>query len=150
MSYLDKVFGKDTSEDPKNKKPEKPPIKVLFVEDEAVLREMYRDKLAHEGFDVIIASNGKDGLESAISHKPDLILLDLMMPVMDGITMLRKLREIPEFKKLPVIVLTNAGEIENIKQTQRYENASEFLIKSNVSMDDVVKKIKEWTLWGFR
>ncbi len=126
-------------------KKSKPLKKVLIVEDEPFLQEMYRDKFKHEGFAVIVADNGKDGLEKAIKDKPDIILLDLMMPVMDGKSMLRKLRGIPEFKTLPVIVLTNAGEVENIRETQHFDNANEFLIKSNVNIDDVVKKVKHWT-----
>jgi DNA-binding response OmpR family regulator len=151
MSYLDDiktVLGKKKKAD--NAAVSKPQIKVLIVEDESVLREMYRDKLEHEGFEVIAASNGKEGLEMAIAKKPRLILLDLMMPIMDGKTMLRRLRAIPDFKKLPVIILTNAGDVENIKETQRYENASEFLIKSNINIDDVIKKIRELTIFGYK
>lgn len=118
--------------------------KILIVEDEPILQEMYKDKFTKEHFEVTTADNGEEGLEKAKSHKPDLVLLDLMMPVMDGKAMLRKLRQIPEFKNLPVIVLTNAGEYENIQETKHFENAVEFLIKSNVSVDDVVKEVKVW------
>jgi len=118
--------------------------KVLIVEDEPILREMYQDKFVHEGFVVVTAENGKVGLEKTLSEKPDVIILDLMMPVMDGKVMLQKLREYPEFKKLPVMILTNAGEVENIRETQRYDNAREFLIKSNVTVDEVVKRTKFW------
>jgi DNA-binding response OmpR family regulator len=118
--------------------------KVLIVEDDNILLEMYRDKFIKENFEVITAENGKIGLEKALNEKPDIILLDLMMPVMDGTIMLRRLREFPQFKKLPVIILTNAGAVDNIKETQRYDNACEFLIKSNVSIDDVVDKVKFW------
>ncbi|HUQ85507.1 MAG TPA: response regulator transcription factor [Candidatus Limnocylindrales bacterium] len=147
MSYLDdvnKILGgkKDTAT--KLDKP-KPQVKILIVEDDPSLSEMYSYKFIHEGFDVTTAPDGQKGLETAISFMPDIILLDLMMPIMDGRQMLRKLREIPKFKKLPVIVVTNAGDIESMKETQRYENANEFLIKSNVSIDDVVKKVKDWT-----
>jgi DNA-binding response OmpR family regulator len=105
MGYLDDiktVLGKKKKVD--NAAVLKTPIKVLIVEDESVLREMYRDKLEHEGFEVIVASNGKEGLEMAIAKKPRIILLDLMMPIMDGKMMLRRLRALPDFKKLPVII----------------------------------------------
>jgi len=125
-------------------KTKKPSEKVLIVEDDKILLEMYHDKFIHEGYDVLTAENGKIGLEKAITLKPNIILLDLMMPVMDGKRMLSKLREFPQFKQLPVIVLTNAGQVDNIKETQRYDNACEFLIKSNVSVDDVVGKVKFW------
>lgn len=128
----------------KNSQPQEPPKTVLITEDDNILRDMYHDKLVSEGFSVITAENGKVGLEKTLIEKPDIILLDLMMPVMDGKRMLSKLREFPQFKKLPVIILTNAGEVDNIKQTQRYDNACEFLIKSNVSVDEVVQRIKFW------
>jgi DNA-binding response OmpR family regulator len=118
--------------------------KILIVEDEIILRGMYRDKFTVEGFDVVTAENGEEGLHKANLHKPNIILLDLMMPVMDGKAMLRKLRENPEFKRLPVIILTNAGDIDNIRETQHYENACEFIIKSNVGIDEIVTKVKIW------
>ena len=117
---------------------------ILIIEDDKILLEMYQDKFTNEGFEVIIAENGKQGLEKVISQKPDVILLDLMMPIMDGKTMLRKVREFPQFKRLPVIVLTNAGAIENIRETKRYDNACEFLIKSNVSLEEIVDRVKFW------
>ena len=125
-------------------KSHEPAKKILIVEDESVLQEMYKDKFKHEGFEVFTAENGEVGLEKATTNKPDIILLDLMMPVMDGKTMLRKLRLLPHFKSLPVIVLTNNGAVENIKETQHFDNACEFLIKSNVSIDEIVRKVKFW------
>jgi DNA-binding response OmpR family regulator len=120
----------------------RPPKKLLIVEDEPILREMYQDKFKLEGFAVITAENGHVGLEKAIEYKPDVILLDLMMPVMDGKTMLRKLRALPQYKKTPVFVLTNAGEAENIREAHLYYDAIEFLIKSNISLEEIVLKVK--------
>jgi CheY-like chemotaxis protein len=117
--------------------------KVLIVEDEKLLADALETKFAHENFDVFKAENGQIGLDTAQAKKPDVILLDLMMPVMDGKTMLHKLREIPEFKYLPVVVLTNAGDVDNIRETKRYDNASAFLIKSNVNPDDIVQVVKD-------
>jgi two-component system response regulator/two-component system chemotaxis response regulator CheY len=119
-----------------------PPKKILIVEDEKKLANILEDSLKDAGFDVIKAENGEIGLELIKTHHPDLVLLDLMMPIMDGKVMLRKLRGIPQFKKLPVIILTNAGEVENIKETQMYYDAEHFLIKSNVSTEEIVKKVK--------
>ena len=117
--------------------------KVLIVEDETVLADALAIKLQHEGFQTEKAENGQIGLDKIKATKPDIVLLDLMMPVMDGKTMLRKLREISEFKQLPVIVLTNAGEVDNIRETEGYDNASAFLIKSNVDPEDIIKLTKE-------
>jgi DNA-binding response OmpR family regulator len=117
--------------------------KVLIVEDEKPLADALEMKLKHEGFTVARATNGQEGLTAVLSFSPDVILLDLMMPVMDGKTMLRKLRDLPQFKTLPIIVLTNAGTVDNIRETQTFYNASEFFIKSNVSLEAIVTKIKE-------
>jgi len=119
---------------------------VLIVEDETQLASVLEEKLVSEGFRVLKATDGEKGLDTATLEKPDLIILDLLMPNMDGKTMLHKLREDPECKKIPVLVLTNAGEIENIRETQFYSDAAEFLIKSNVSLEEIVAKVKTHTL----
>lgn len=131
-------------EKPKPEQPSKPTPqkKLLIVEDEPILREMYKDKFTIEGFNVMTAENGQVGLDQIAANKPDIVLLDLMMPVMDGETMLLHLRKIPEFKTLPVFVLTNAGEAEHIRNTKLYYNAIEFIIKSNVSLEEIVNKVK--------
>jgi DNA-binding response OmpR family regulator len=127
----------------KPKKQENPTLKkILVVEDEKPLLEFYVDLLETEGFEVLSAVDGQKGLDLAISEKPDLVLLDLLLPVMNGKEMLRRLRAVPEFKKLPVIVLTNAGDIENMRQTRFYDEAREFLIKSNVNPEEIVRKVK--------
>ncbi|HSA84529.1 MAG TPA: response regulator [Patescibacteria group bacterium] len=128
--------------DPRLEKPAAPPKKILIVEDEKPLADILYTRLTEEGFLVATADNGQKGLELAATFHPNVILLDLLMPVMDGKQMLRALREIPACKTTPVIVLTNAGEIENIRETQFYSNAEEFLIKSNVSMEEIIKKVK--------
>jgi DNA-binding response OmpR family regulator len=119
------------------------PKKILIVEDEKMLSDALAFKLSGSGFSVLTAENGEIGLEMAVSQKPDLILLDLIMPIMDGKTMLRKLREFPQFKTTPVVVLTNAGDVHSMMETRTYYNANEFLIKSNVSPDQIVKKIRD-------
>lgn len=142
MSFIDDVqiaIGKK-----KQKGQSAPSKKLLVVEDEPILREMYRDKFVHEGYEVFVAENGQVGLEKIISQKPDVVLLDLMMPVMDGETMLRKLRDLPEFRTMPVLVLTNAGEIENLRHAKLYYNALEFMVKSNVSLEEIVAKVNEY------
>src|SRR5690348_7522508 len=70
---------------------------ILIVEDDPILQEMYNDKFTKVGFVVLTAANGQEGLEKTLSQKPDIILLDLMMPIMDGKVMLKKLREFPQF-----------------------------------------------------
>ncbi|HSX08628.1 MAG TPA: response regulator [Candidatus Saccharimonadales bacterium] len=120
-----------------------PPKKILIVEDEKLLANALESKFKHENFIVYKAENGQIGLDMAIANKPDIILLDLMMPVMDGKTMLHKLREMQDFKFLPVVVLTNAGEVDNMRETKTFDNASAFLIKSNVNPDDIVQVVHD-------
>jgi DNA-binding response OmpR family regulator len=119
------------------------PKKILIVEDDQVLRDFYVDFIKQEGYLVVHAENGQQGLVVAISERPDLIILDLIMPVMDGKDMLRELRKIPDFKTLPVIILTNAGSINNMEETTLYYNVKSFLIKSNITPDELSKAVKE-------
>ncbi len=119
-----------------------PSKKVLVVEDDESLRSLYSDILRAEHLEVLTAENGQVGLELIQKNKPNLVLLDLMMPVMDGKTLLRTLRSMPEFKNLPVIVLTNAGDVDSMKETRFYSNANAFLIKANVTPLDIVQHVK--------
>jgi len=115
--------------------------KILVVEDEDILLQGLETALKQEGFQVVKAKNGQEGLQVATSEKPDLILLDILMPVMNGTSMLKNLRNIPEFKILPVIMLTNAGSVDNIRETVTYDGASAFLIKSNTSIQEIVAQV---------
>ena len=130
---------------PATNTPTVPAKTVLIVEDEKMLSDALTAKLTHEGFEVQHADNGQAGLDMIKVKKPNIVLLDLMMPVMDGKTMLWKIREVPELKLLPVIVLTNSGTVENMKDTKTFLDASEFFVKSNVSLDDIVARIKTLT-----
>lgn len=118
--------------------------KILIVEDESMLANALESKFRSAGYTVFKAENGQTGLDLVKSQKPDMVLLDLLMPVMDGKIMLKRLRETEEFKFLPVIVLTNAGDVDSIRETRSYYNASDFLIKSNVTPDDILKKVQDY------
>jgi DNA-binding response OmpR family regulator len=131
---------------PKTEETNKPAVaskKILVVEDEVQLAAALELKLTQAGYKVLKAPDGQTGMNLVTTEKPDLIILDLMMPVMDGKTMLRRLRDIPEFKNLPVIVLTNAGSTDNMTEMKSLFGASDFLIKSNVSLEDILNKIKQ-------
>lgn len=118
---------------------------ILIVEDELSVMNMLRNKLMREGFRVQEAMNGKDGLKIALKVHPDLILLDLLMPKMDGMNMLKKLREENEWgRNVPVIILTNLTtdydeQLEFITQTKPIY----YMVKSDWDIVDVVEKIKE-------
>lgn len=116
--------------------------KILIIEDELTLRSVLAEKLKSEGFEVLEAKNGQEGLDFSISQKPELILLDIVMPKMDGLTMLEKLREDSWGKKVPVIVLTNLSS--GAEMSRSAENGvSGYLVKTDWKLEDVVKKIKE-------
>jgi CheY-like chemotaxis protein len=116
--------------------------KILIVEDEAPLRNAISDILSFEGFTVLQANNGQEGLDIALAQFPDLILLDLMMPVMDGLTMLEKLRLEPTYgAHAAVILLTNINDPEKVAQATE-AGSYDFLVKSDWNIEDVVKKIK--------
>lgn len=117
--------------------------KVLIVEDDQYIRDLYIELLRTNGYEVFTAHNGEQGLQAVQEYKPDLVMLDLIMPVMDGKTMLHKLRQIPEYYGLPVIILTNSGDADSMTQTQLYDNAKGFLIKANTTPDQVLKHIKD-------
>ena len=116
--------------------------KILIIEDETPLRNAISDILTFEGFTVFQGKNGQEGLEVALKEHPDLILLDLMMPVMDGLTMLEKLREDADYgKHAAVILLTNINDPEKVAQATE-AGSYDFLVKSDWNIEDVVKKIK--------
>lgn len=116
--------------------------KILIVEDETPLRNAVTDILTFEGFEVFQAKNGQEGLDLALKEHPDLILLDLMMPIMDGLTMLEKLRQDQEFgKTAAVILLTNINDPEKVAMATE-AGSYDFLVKSDWNIEDVVRKIK--------
>lgn len=120
-------------------------VVIEIVEDDDSLLKVLVDKFTREGFNVIEAQNGKQALDLALSEHPDLILLDILLPVMDGWTMLQKLRaENAWGKKVPVVVLTNLSsdddaQIANIVKLE----PSYFLIKSDWKIEDLVEKVRE-------
>lgn len=115
--------------------------KILIVEDEISLLNAIRDKLTHAGFSIIQAHNGKEGLEIALSEHPDLILLDIMMPVMDGITALKKMREDDWGKDAKVIILSNLSDNEKVAQALE-QGTFDYLVKSNWKLEALVEEIK--------
>lgn len=116
--------------------------KILVVEDEPSLISALRNKITQSGFEFSEARNGQEGLAKALAEKPDLILLDVIMPVMDGLTMLHKLREDEWGKEVPVIILTNLSDDKKVMEAVK-QGSYDYLIKSNWSINEVINKIKE-------
>lgn len=115
--------------------------KVLIVDDDLVLRQLYTDRLQTEGYKILTASNGEEGLEAVKNEKPDVIILDIMMPKMNGIDVLKNLRSQSETKDIPVIVLTAL--LQQIKQIEEVLGPKDsYLMKSEMVPADVVKKIQ--------
>jgi len=113
---------------------------ILIIEDELPLSKALQIKLTNSKFRVILANNGKVGLSQALTQHPDLILLDLVMPVMDGITMLKKLRNDDWGKKVPVIILTNLSVEEKMIKAEEY-GVENYVIKAESSLGNLVRII---------
>lgn len=114
-------------------------IKVLVMEDDPFLRNVYEVKLDSEGFDVKIATSGIDGIPIFNEFKPDIVLLDLIMPGMDGFSVLEELK-VKKKTKTPIVVLSNLGQDEDIKKAKEM-GAADFLIKASTQINAVVDKI---------
>ena len=115
---------------------------ILFIEDESALQKTFGELLTQEGYQMISALDGEIGLRLAKSKKPDLILLDLIMPKVDGFGVLKKLKEDEETKNIPVIVLTNLEELEDLDRAIEL-GATTYLIKANYYLEEVLEKIRK-------
>jgi len=121
-----------------------PPNKILVVEDDQALSQVLSDKLTREGFNVVTAQNGEEGLALAIKEKPALILLDLAMPKMGGLAMMKQLRVNNEWgRKVPIIILTNLTADDQIMKDVVESEPSYYLVKSDHTIAEVVEKVKE-------
>lgn len=120
--------------------PEK--IKILLVEDDYFLSGIYLKKFMLEGFEIIPARDGEEGLELAQSKNPDIILLDILLPKKDGFQVLAELKASQKTKNIPVLVITNLSEEENIKKAFDL-GAKDYIIKSNFLPAEVIEKVKK-------
>ncbi len=116
---------------------------ILIIEDEDLMVRMYTKLFSFEGFDVSSSTNGEHGLKKAKEEKPDLIILDIMMPKMNGLEVLEALKSNPETAKIPVVILTNLGNDETLKQSLQL-GAAGYLVKSQVTNESLVDEIKQY------
>lgn len=116
---------------------------VLIIEDDKFLSKIYKTKLAKEGIDVEFAADGEEGLKKMKSAKPKVILLDLIMPKLDGFGVLEAKKKDAALKKIPVLVLTNLGQDDDAQRAKKL-GAKDFIVKSDSSIKDVVEKIKAY------
>lgn len=115
---------------------------ILIIEDERPLLTALSSKLSNAGFSILQATDGEMGLSMALEKHPDLILLDIVMPKMDGLTMLDMLRRDDWGKTVPIIVLTNLSDAAKFEESMR-KNVFDYLIKTDWKIEDVVIKVKE-------
>jgi DNA-binding response OmpR family regulator len=119
-------------------------LKVLIIDDERVLLESLVQKISEIGYEVLQATNGKEGLEVALDKTPDLIILDIVMPEMDGLTMIKKLRESGDYgKKVKVLMLSNLDPNDKILPTMLKTEPAYYFIKANTSLEDLANKVKD-------
>jgi len=116
--------------------------KILIIEDDPFLSEMYSTKLIQEGFETEIAINGKQGMDKIKNIKPDLILLDIVLPKMDGFEILESVKKNSKLKNIPIVLLTNLGQKNEIEKGLSL-GADEYIIKAHFTPTAVVTKIKE-------
>jgi len=118
--------------------------KVLLIEDDPLMLNLYKNTFELEGVKLLLAEDGPKGIEMAKQEKPDLILLDLLMPKMSGYDVLKILKENKETKNIPVIVLSNLLDTtENIEKVKKL-GAEEYWVKSSYTSEDIVEKVKKY------
>lgn len=114
---------------------------ILIVEDEPPLSEILKDHFENEGFRIIVAKDGEEGLGLALSKKPDMILLDINLPKLNGLDMLKQLRTYEAGKSIPAIALTNLNDTKEVNEALA-SGVSDFLVKADWSIADVVESVR--------
>jgi DNA-binding response OmpR family regulator len=116
--------------------------KILIAEDEEPMLQALIETFKNEKFDVFSARDGKEGLRIALKEHPHLLLIDIIMPKMDGFTMLKEIRKDEWGKDVPVIIISNLSDVERIKEINE-QYRCDYLIKTECKLDDLVKKVKK-------
>lgn len=120
---------------------EKNSVHVLLIEDDSFLANIYKTKFEMEGFKVSVSEDGESGIEDAKRKHPDLVLLDVLLPKLDGFTVLKKLKEDAALKDIPVILLTNLGQKDDVDKGLEL-GAEDYLIKAHFKPSETVEKVK--------
>lgn len=117
--------------------------RILIVEDETMMITPLASKFEHAGFEVIKAFDGEDGLEKAMKEKPDLVMLDILMPKMDGMAVMRKIREDKHWgSDVPIVMLTNLNDPEKVSEAANYQ-VFDFLVKTDWKLEDIINFVKQ-------
>lgn len=117
-------------------------LKILVIEDDKFLRELIAKKLSLENFEISEAIDGEEGLKKIKQEKPNLVLLDLILPAMDGFEVLSEMREDPGISSIPVIILSNLGQREDIEKGLKL-GAIDYLVKAHFTPNEIVEKVKQ-------
>lgn len=117
--------------------------KIAIIEDDPLIVKIYSTRLQADGYEVVSAENGEAGWEMLQKNEPNLIVLDVMMPRMDGFGLLEKIRNYDRLKKVPVLMYSNLNNEEEIERAKKM-GATEFLVKANLSPTQMVAKIKQY------
>lgn len=117
--------------------------KILIIEDDVVLVRMYQKKFEYDGYEVTAAYSGGEGLVAAPREKPDCILLDIMMPGVDGFSVIKTLKQLPETCNIPIIILTNLGTSEIFIEEARRLGVKDYLVKYKTGSKDVVAVVEK-------
>jgi len=115
---------------------------ILIVEDEDALSGVLKDRFENEGFDVLLAKDGAQGLMLALDKQPDLILLDIIMPKVGGMTMLKKLRTYEKGKDIRVVVMTNVNDSKDVHEALEH-GARDYMVKSDWVISDLVESVRK-------
>ena len=115
--------------------------KILVIEDDKFLRELIARKLSDDGFVIIEAMDGEEGIKKVKEEKPDLILLDLILPSIDGFEVLSQIKKDENLKSIPVIILSNFGQREEVEKGLKM-GAVDYLIKAHFTLGEIIEKMK--------
>ncbi len=116
--------------------------KILIVEDDSVLQKALQEFLVGEGFEISSALDGEEGVTMSKAKKPDLILLDIILPKKDGYEVLKEVKADPETKNIPIVLLTNLGSLNDVEKALEM-GATTYLIKADYKLEEISRKIKE-------
>ena len=117
--------------------------KILIIEDEKILRDMYTEKFSRAGFKVVCASNSQEGLKLVKEEKPDLVLLDVLLPKENGIFFLKELRKDPQLGKCKVVAFSNYDDSQTRKEAEKL-GVKDYLIKTNYTPKEIVERVERY------
>jgi two-component system alkaline phosphatase synthesis response regulator PhoP len=116
--------------------------KILIIEDEKILSDLLQKKLTNEGYAVLTAADGEEGVKQIKENKPNLILLDILMPKKGGFEVMRDMAEDPEIKDIPVIIISNSGQPVELEKAKKM-GAKDCLVKAEFNPQEVIEKVRE-------